>query len=65
MEMATNTTFRYGLIGLCGIIYNLPNFKLMQEIITYIIVVLAVAFIVRKYIFPSKKKKGCSSGCGC
>nr|WP_231874462.1 FeoB-associated Cys-rich membrane protein [Polaribacter atrinae] len=37
----------------------------MQEIIAYILVVLAVFFLVRKYIFPSKKNKGCSSGCGC
>ncbi|QXP66011.1 FeoB-associated Cys-rich membrane protein [Polaribacter sp. AHE13PA] len=37
----------------------------MQEIIAYILVVLAVAFLLRKYVFPSKKKKGCSDGCGC
>ncbi|QXP63503.1 MULTISPECIES: FeoB-associated Cys-rich membrane protein [Polaribacter] len=37
----------------------------MQEIIAYILVVLAVAFLLRKYVFPSKKKKGCSAGCGC
>jgi len=37
----------------------------MQEFIAYILVVLAVFFLVRKYIFPSKKKKGCGSGCGC
>lgn len=37
----------------------------MQEIIAYILVVLAVVFLMRKYIFTSKKDKGCGSGCGC
>lgn len=35
----------------------------MQEIIVYIFVVFAVLFLVKKYIFPSKKKKGCGTGC--
>lgn len=37
----------------------------MQEIITYIIVFLAAVYVVRKYFFKSKTKKGCDSGCGC
>jgi len=37
----------------------------MQEIIVYIIVVLAVAFLVKKFFFKSKNKKNCDSGCGC
>ncbi|KGL62679.1 FeoB-associated Cys-rich membrane protein [Polaribacter sp. Hel1_85] len=37
----------------------------MQEIIAYLLVVLAVAFLVKKYIFPSDKDKGCSPDCGC
>jgi hypothetical protein len=37
----------------------------MQEIIAYTLVVLAVVFLVRKYVFPSKKGSGCNSGCGC
>ncbi|MFK8060928.1 MAG: FeoB-associated Cys-rich membrane protein [Polaribacter sp.] len=37
----------------------------MQEIITYSLVALAVLFLVKKFIFPSKKKKGCSPDCGC
>ena len=37
----------------------------MQEIIAYILVVLAVIYLVRKYIFPSNKGGGCKTGCGC
>lgn len=37
----------------------------MQEIITYLLVALAVVFLVKKFVFPSKKNKGCSSNCGC
>ncbi|MCL7752267.1 FeoB-associated Cys-rich membrane protein [Polaribacter sp. Z022] len=37
----------------------------MQEIITYIIVVLAVVFLVKKFGFSTKKKKGCNPDCGC
>ncbi|ARV06856.1 hypothetical protein BTO04_09255 [Polaribacter sp. SA4-10] len=37
----------------------------MQEIITYIILFVAVAFLVKKYFFSSKKKKNCSTDCGC
>ncbi|MEE9406818.1 MAG: FeoB-associated Cys-rich membrane protein [Polaribacter sp.] len=37
----------------------------MQEIIAYSLVVLAVAFLIKKYFFPSKKDKNCSSDCSC
>lgn len=37
----------------------------MQEILAYIIVVLAVIFLIKKYFFSVKKNKGCSSDCGC
>jgi hypothetical protein len=37
----------------------------MQEIISYILVFLAAFFLVKKYIFPSKKNSKCKSGCGC
>ena len=37
----------------------------MQEVIAYLLVALAVVFLVKKYIFPSKKGKGCSPDCGC
>ena len=36
----------------------------MQEIIAYILVTFAVIFLLKKYVFPSKKDKGCGSGCG-
>ena len=37
----------------------------MQEVIVYFLVVLAVFFLVKKYVFPSKKAKNCNSNCGC
>lgn len=37
----------------------------MQEIIVYLLVALAVVFLVRTYILPSKTKKGCSTDCNC
>lgn len=37
----------------------------MQEIIVYIVVSIAVLFLVRKYIFPVKKNKNCSTDCNC
>jgi len=36
----------------------------MQEIIAYILVAFAVVFLLKKYLFPSKKDKDCGSGCG-
>ncbi len=37
----------------------------MQEIILYILVALAVAFLAKKYVLSSKNKKGCNPDCGC
>jgi hypothetical protein len=37
----------------------------MQEFIVYFLVALALFFLLRKYVFPSKKDKGCSPDCGC
>jgi hypothetical protein len=37
----------------------------MQEIITYVLIILAVVFLLKKFVFPSKKDKSCSTDCGC
>ncbi|WP_298763136.1 FeoB-associated Cys-rich membrane protein [uncultured Polaribacter sp.] len=37
----------------------------MQQIIVYILVLVAVFFLLKKYILPSKKKTGCSTDCNC
>ncbi|MDG1039956.1 MAG: FeoB-associated Cys-rich membrane protein [Polaribacter sp.] len=38
----------------------------MQEIIAYIVLIIAVVFLLRKFVFKSKKnKKGCATNCGC
>lgn len=38
----------------------------MQEIFVYIAVVLALFFLIRKYFFKRKKKKGdCGTDCKC
>ena len=36
----------------------------MQEIIVYIVVFVAVAFLIKKIFFPAKKKN-CGTDCGC
>jgi len=36
-----------------------------QEIIAYIILGLAVAFLIRKFFWKKKKKGGCDTDCGC
>jgi hypothetical protein len=65
VEVAFNSTVWDGLLSVYLFFYYLSNFKLMQEILAYIIVVLAVIFLVKKYFFSAKKNKGCSSDCGC
>ncbi|MHA3789882.1 FeoB-associated Cys-rich membrane protein [Flavobacterium hauense] len=37
----------------------------IQSIIAYIIVAGAVAFLIKKYFFKTKKKGGCDTDCGC
>lgn len=37
----------------------------MQEIITYSIVILATAFLIKKLFLKPKNKKDCDTGCGC
>lgn len=37
----------------------------MQEIIVAILGVVAIVFLLRKFVFPSKKSKNCGPGCGC
>ncbi|UMB59312.1 FeoB-associated Cys-rich membrane protein [Lutibacter sp. A80] len=36
----------------------------MQDILVYIALGLAIAFLVKKYFFKSKKKGGCDTNCG-
>jgi len=37
-----------------------------QEIIVYVLLGIAVGFLIKKFFFKSKKKKDCGSdGCGC
>jgi hypothetical protein len=63
--MAFNSVVWNGIIGLCSLLFNLSNFKLMQETIVYILLFVAIAFLVKKYFFPSKKKSNCGTDCGC
>nr|WP_298265703.1 FeoB-associated Cys-rich membrane protein [uncultured Lutibacter sp.] len=37
----------------------------MQDILVYISVGLAIAFLVKKYFFKSKKNTNCDSNCSC
>jgi large-conductance mechanosensitive channel len=38
---------------------------MIQEIIAFTILALAVVFLARKYFFKKKKKGGCDTDCGC
>ncbi|OMQ12396.1 FeoB-associated Cys-rich membrane protein [[Flexibacter] sp. ATCC 35103] len=39
---------------------------MVQEIIAFVILFIAVGFLVRKFLWKSKKKKDCGDGnCGC
>ncbi|WP_366140363.1 FeoB-associated Cys-rich membrane protein [uncultured Tenacibaculum sp.] len=63
--MAINTIIWNGSFSIHLCIINISNFTIMtQEIITYSIVILAVLFLGRKFIFKSKKD-GCGPDCGC
>jgi len=37
----------------------------IQQIIAYIILGIAILFLLRKYIFTSKNNKNCDKDCGC
>ncbi len=38
----------------------------MQQILVYIVLALAILFLVRKYFFkPKKKSGGCDTDCNC
>ncbi|PJR03317.1 FeoB-associated Cys-rich membrane protein [Avrilella dinanensis] len=38
----------------------------MQDIIVYVLLIIAVAFLLRKFVFKKKGKGGCDNGnCGC
>lgn len=37
----------------------------MQEILVYIALAIAIGFLIKPYVFPSKKKGKCDSDCGC
>lgn len=65
MEMAFNSIIWNDRIGLYFVTNHLSNFTLMQEIIIYCILFVAIVFLVKKYFFPLKAKKDCGSDCGC
>ncbi|WP_371811632.1 FeoB-associated Cys-rich membrane protein [Flavobacterium sp. M31R6] len=67
--MACRTACFYEYIGLCSGIHCFSNLKIaimIQEIIAFVILVLALAFLIRKFFFKKKSDKNCGSGdCGC
>ncbi len=38
---------------------------MIQEILTYIVLGIAVGYLVKKFFFKPKVKKGCDTGCDC
>nr|WP_243456731.1 FeoB-associated Cys-rich membrane protein [Polaribacter batillariae] len=37
----------------------------MQEIIAYSLLIIALFFLVKKFLLPKKKKGNCGTDCGC
>ncbi|MEI6866614.1 FeoB-associated Cys-rich membrane protein [Flavicella sp.] len=37
----------------------------MQQIIVYFVLGLAIAFLLKKFIFKGKKKENCDTDCSC
>jgi hypothetical protein len=62
--MANVAINRNGCFGLRCSGNNLLYFKLMQEYLVYIALGLAIAFLIKKYFFKSKKKGNCDPDCG-
>ncbi|MDV7186314.1 FeoB-associated Cys-rich membrane protein [Lutibacter sp. TH_r2] len=65
--MANTSTCWNGNFSLYICCRSLFNFKLMQDILVYIALVIAVTFLIKKFFFKSKstKKGNCGSDCGC
>ncbi|HAO15948.1 MAG TPA: FeoB-associated Cys-rich membrane protein [Tenacibaculum sp.] len=38
---------------------------MIQEVLSYVIVALAVLFLIKRFLFKAKKNKNCDKGCGC
>jgi hypothetical protein len=59
----------YDSRSLCCSVNSLSTFKIntMQNIIVYILLCMAVAFLLKKFVFKKKKKGSCSddNNCGC
>ncbi|GGB78221.1 hypothetical protein GCM10007424_17900 [Flavobacterium suaedae] len=69
--MAYDTALHHECFCLCGFINNVSAAKIItmdfQSIITYVLLGLAVGFLIKKYFFKKKKKKNdCGNDdCGC
>jgi hypothetical protein len=67
LEVARNPTGIHERTGLSRGTRGLPNPKIMvQEILAYCILAVAIFFLVRKFFWKKKKDKNCGNGdCGC
>ncbi|MFL0079999.1 FeoB-associated Cys-rich membrane protein [Tenacibaculum maritimum] len=37
----------------------------MQEVLVYIVLFIAILFLVKKFVYKRKADKGCGTDCGC
>ncbi len=37
----------------------------MQEVFVYLLLIIAIVFLVKKYFLPSQKDNNCNTNCGC
>ncbi|WP_317041702.1 FeoB-associated Cys-rich membrane protein [Tenacibaculum agarivorans] len=63
--MATTTISWNGYFSIRFGITSLSIITMIQDFITYGIVIFAVLFLVRKFFFNAKSNKGCGPDCGC
>ena len=67
--MANNSADFHEWICLFSGIVGVSNFKIktmnIQEILVYVVLVIAVAFLYKKFFGKKKPKKDCGDDCGC
>ena len=65
MEMAVNSAFRNGRLSVFCSSNRISNLKIIQEILAYIVLGIAIFYLIKKFFVSSNKDDGCNPDCGC